>query len=193
MCKYSTTNLFWNITLSHTPPSPPSPPSHSSTASHIPSLPSQPQHTELPQASHEEPLQEPATTTTTDQSALFEAIYDYEGEAEGDLSFKEGDLIQVTAQEGEWWTGVLRGVSGIFPSNYVQPKQRTPSPTGSAASYLSEQANVVVHTTPLIARVTVGKSVSKSTQHVCDVMSLIELWKFQIYDSDLSYSFHCSA
>ncbi len=42
----------------------------------------------------------PPTTELTNQNALinqvYEAIYDYENEAEGDLNFKAGDVIEVS-------------------------------------------------------------------------------------------------
>lgn len=46
------------------------------------------------------------------------ALYDYEAQAHGDLSFNTGDVIEVTqkgATENEWWTGKLRGREGQFP------------------------------------------------------------------------------
>ena len=46
------------------------------------------------------------------------ALYDYEAQAEGDLSFSAGDVIEVTKKgltENEWWTGKLRGREGQFP------------------------------------------------------------------------------
>jgi len=48
------------------------------------------------------------------------ALYDYEAQAEGDLSFVTGDVIEIvqrTANENEWWTGKLHGKSGQFPGN----------------------------------------------------------------------------
>ncbi|KAI9030685.1 hypothetical protein CLU79DRAFT_802338 [Phycomyces nitens] len=50
------------------------------------------------------------------------ALYDYEAQAQGDLSFQKDDLIQVisrTSNANDWWTGHLRGTTGIFPGNYV--------------------------------------------------------------------------
>ncbi|KAJ2657715.1 BAR adaptor protein Hob1 [Coemansia sp. RSA 1200] len=50
------------------------------------------------------------------------AIYDYAGQADGDLVFKEGDRIQLverTESKDNWWTGRLNGVEGIFPGTYV--------------------------------------------------------------------------
>ena len=47
-------------------------------------------------------------------------MYDFHGPEQGDLSFKAGDIIQVTGEEDEmWWHGTLDDCSGIFPSNYV--------------------------------------------------------------------------
>lgn len=46
------------------------------------------------------------------------ALYDYEAQAAGDLSFAAGDVIEVTvrgATENEWWTGTLHGRQGQFP------------------------------------------------------------------------------
>lgn len=46
------------------------------------------------------------------------ALYDYAAQAEGDLSFRAGDIIEVVArtQNGnEWWTGRVQGREGQFP------------------------------------------------------------------------------
>ena len=43
--------------------------------------------------------------------------------AEGDLSFKAGDRIEVikrTPSAEDWWTGRLHGIEGVFPGNYVR-------------------------------------------------------------------------
>ncbi|CAG8476822.1 7767_t:CDS:2 [Paraglomus occultum] len=51
------------------------------------------------------------------------ALYDYEAQAEGDLSFKKNDRIEVierTADANGWWTGKLNGKTGLFPGNYVE-------------------------------------------------------------------------
>ncbi|RUS34606.1 hypothetical protein BC938DRAFT_479518 [Jimgerdemannia flammicorona] len=50
------------------------------------------------------------------------ALYDYEAQAEGDLSFKKDDKIEVvekTQDVNDWWTGKLKGKVGVFPGNYV--------------------------------------------------------------------------
>lgn len=51
------------------------------------------------------------------------ALYDYTATADGDLSFKAGDRIEVverTATADDWWTGILDGYQGVFPGSYVR-------------------------------------------------------------------------
>ncbi|KAI6806254.1 hypothetical protein KC358_g13927, partial [Hortaea werneckii] len=51
------------------------------------------------------------------------AKYAYEAQAEGDLTFAEGDVIEVvtrTDNENEWWVGRIHSREGQFPANYVQ-------------------------------------------------------------------------
>ena len=49
------------------------------------------------------------------------AMYNFKGDEEGDLPFRKGDVISVTAvDECGWWTGKLKGKTGIFPANYVK-------------------------------------------------------------------------
>lgn len=46
------------------------------------------------------------------------ALYDYEAQAEGDLSFVTGDVIEIvsrTQNDNEWWIGKVRGKQGQFP------------------------------------------------------------------------------
>uniref|UniRef100_A0A8C8GAC3 Intersectin 1 (SH3 domain protein) n=1 Tax=Oncorhynchus tshawytscha TaxID=74940 RepID=A0A8C8GAC3_ONCTS len=50
------------------------------------------------------------------------AMYTYESNEQGDLTFQQGDVIVVTKKEGDWWTGLVSGKTGVFPSNYVKPK-----------------------------------------------------------------------
>lgn len=51
------------------------------------------------------------------------ALYDFGGQGEGDLVFKEGDRIRVlkqTESKDDWWQGELKGVKGAFPANYCE-------------------------------------------------------------------------
>jgi hypothetical protein len=52
------------------------------------------------------------------------AMYDYVATKNDELSFLEGDIINVTNQvSGGWWEGQKEstGEIGWFPSNYVGP------------------------------------------------------------------------
>ncbi|KAL8608031.1 hypothetical protein ACOMHN_023847 [Nucella lapillus] len=50
------------------------------------------------------------------------AIYDYEADKEDELSFSENSVIYVIRKNDDgWWEGVMDGVAGLFPSNYVEP------------------------------------------------------------------------
>ncbi|KAI5860192.1 BAR-domain-containing protein [Durotheca rogersii] len=51
------------------------------------------------------------------------ALYDYSAQAEGDISFRAGDVIEIvsrTQNENEWWVGKCHGKQGQFPGNYVK-------------------------------------------------------------------------
>ncbi|KAI8347350.1 hypothetical protein BD560DRAFT_338482 [Blakeslea trispora] len=67
--------------------------------------------------------QPPAAVKNNNQVQKFAvALYDYTAQAEGDLSFKKDDKIEIverTADTNDWWTGRLNGVTGVFPGNYV--------------------------------------------------------------------------
>ncbi|XP_029353307.1 intersectin-2b [Echeneis naucrates] len=51
------------------------------------------------------------------------ALYTYESPEPGDLTFSERDVILVSKREGEWWNGSIGDRTGVFPSNYVKPKE----------------------------------------------------------------------
>jgi len=49
----------------------------------------------------------------------YRALYNFDGEQDGDLTFRKGEIIYVQKKEGSWWEGTCNGKSGAFPSNYV--------------------------------------------------------------------------
>ncbi|KAJ3069126.1 Endophilin-A3 [Podochytrium sp. JEL0797] len=51
------------------------------------------------------------------------AVKDFQSGVDGDLAFRLGDLIEVIAEVDEnWMTGSINGRSGIFPTNFTEPK-----------------------------------------------------------------------
>uniref|UniRef100_A0A8C2X5V6 Intersectin-1 n=1 Tax=Cyclopterus lumpus TaxID=8103 RepID=A0A8C2X5V6_CYCLU len=64
----------------------------------------------------------PSPTKPSDSGEEFVAMYTYESSEQGDLSFQQGDVVMVTRKEGDWWTGMVGGKTGVFPSNYVKPR-----------------------------------------------------------------------
>ncbi|XP_067014880.1 abl interactor 2 isoform X2 [Anabrus simplex] len=50
------------------------------------------------------------------------AIYDYYADKEDELSFQESSVIYVLKKNDDgWWEGVMDGITGLFPGNYVEP------------------------------------------------------------------------
>lgn len=49
------------------------------------------------------------------------AIYDYTAANGEEMSFSKGQLINVLDKsDPDWWKGEFNGVTGLFPTNYVQ-------------------------------------------------------------------------
>ncbi|KAK9324327.1 hypothetical protein V1517DRAFT_58765 [Lipomyces orientalis] len=51
------------------------------------------------------------------------ALYTFEGEQDGDLGFRKGDIITIVKKsdsKDDWWTGRKDGREGIFPANYIE-------------------------------------------------------------------------
>ncbi|XP_030628217.1 mitogen-activated protein kinase kinase kinase 9 [Chanos chanos] len=58
-------------------------------------------------------------------SGYWTAVFDYDANAEDELSLRKGDLVEVLSKDSlvsgdeGWWTGKIEDRVGIFPSNYV--------------------------------------------------------------------------
>ncbi|KAM9726715.1 LOW QUALITY PROTEIN: intersectin-1 [Menidia menidia] len=74
----------------------------------------------------------PSPTKPSDSGEEFVAMYTYESSEQGDLSFQQGDVVVVTRKEGDWWTGMVGGKTGVFPSNYVKPRDSASESMGPA-------------------------------------------------------------
>ena len=50
------------------------------------------------------------------------AQFAFTAERDDELTFNVGDVINILCKDdNDWWTGELRGKSGLFPSNFVSP------------------------------------------------------------------------
>ena len=70
------------------------------------------------------------------------AVHSFEKAESGDLEFNSGDIIIVTASEGDWWTGSVEGgdgSSGIFPSDYVEKEGLTAASVGETRLVASHE------------------------------------------------------
>ncbi|XP_062857887.1 intersectin-2a [Trichomycterus rosablanca] len=111
---------------------------------------------------HAEPLYSTVDELELPDSILLEeyvALYTYESPESGDLTFRAEDVVLVTEKEGEWWKGCIGDRSGLFPSNYVKPKDLDAAKPG-AASRKPEIAQVTatcVASTPEQLSVTPGQ------------------------------------
>jgi amphiphysin len=64
------------------------------------------------------PKPKPSRLSGAPPAETVTALYDYEAQAEGDLSFTTGDVIEIvtrTNNENEWWIGKVKGRQGQFP------------------------------------------------------------------------------
>ena len=75
-------------------------------------------------AAKKKPPPPPPKRLPSGQGFWVTALYEFAGQGQGDLAFREGDRIKVvkkTESTEDWWEGELRGVKGSFPANYCQP------------------------------------------------------------------------
>ncbi|KAI2473285.1 BAR-domain-containing protein [Annulohypoxylon bovei var. microspora] len=69
------------------------------------------------------PKPKPSRLTGTPAVEMVTALYDYSAQAEDDISFRAGDVIEIvsrTKNDNEWWIGKCHGKQGQFPGNYVK-------------------------------------------------------------------------
>ncbi|XP_055369337.1 SH3 domain-containing protein 19-like isoform X2 [Betta splendens] len=61
-----------------------------------------------------------------------EALFDYEGEEDDELTFSQGDVIALLEHiSEEWGRGEIHGQIGIFPLNFTKVVERLPQPVSS--------------------------------------------------------------
>lgn len=82
-----------------------------------------------PSQVHSAPRQQtvPSGTTAATVSRV-RALFDFQATDPDELQFRKGDIIAVLESVyKDWWKGLLRGKTGIFPLNYVE-KLADPTP-----------------------------------------------------------------
>ncbi|XP_033032306.1 intersectin-2 isoform X1 [Trachypithecus francoisi] len=79
------------------------------------------------------------------------ALYPYSSVEPGDLTFTEGEEILVTQKDGEWWTGSIGDRSGIFPSNYVKPKDQESFGSASKSGASNKKPEIAQVTSAYVA------------------------------------------
>merc|ERR1719336_3698701 len=81
-----------------------------------------PAATPTPVTSCRPPSRPPSRVTSPVQKVpLCKALYDFEAEADGELTFREGDSIRLKKKLDEnWLEGEVGGKVGMFPSAYVE-------------------------------------------------------------------------
>ncbi len=66
-------------------------------------------------------LPQPSRTSTSTRGKSATAIYDYEAAEDNEINFVTGDTItEIDFVSDDWWSGTVRGRTGLFPGNYVQ-------------------------------------------------------------------------
>lgn len=74
-------------------------------------------------AGKKKPPPPPPKRIPSAQGTWVTALYEFAGQGDGDLVFREGDRIKVTKMTestDDWWEGELNGVQGSFPANYCR-------------------------------------------------------------------------
>ncbi|KAG8907349.1 ESCRT-0 subunit protein hse1 [Tulasnella sp. 403] len=115
------------------PPSTASKPAYSAQAAYSPPV-AQPATPTVPSTAKTSAPAGPSRSGTMDQSeqpltTRVRALHNFEPTEIGELAFEKGDIIKVIDRGyKDWWKGQLKGKSGIFPVNYVEP---IPEPTAA--------------------------------------------------------------
>jgi signal transducing adaptor molecule len=80
------------------------------------------------QAQATAPTQSVSSGTTAATVSRVRALFDFQATDADELTFRKGDIIAVLESVyKDWWKGLLRGQTGIFPLNYVE-KLTDPTP-----------------------------------------------------------------
>nr|DBA34490.1 TPA: hypothetical protein GDO54_002044 [Pyxicephalus adspersus] len=85
------------------------------------------------------------------QGEEYIAMYTYESNEQGDLTFQQGDMIVVIKKDGDWWTGTVGDKTGVFPSNYVRLKDSEGVGTAGKTGSLGKKPEIAQVIAPYTA------------------------------------------
>ncbi|OAX33325.1 hypothetical protein K503DRAFT_663610, partial [Rhizopogon vinicolor AM-OR11-026] len=104
------------------------------------------------------------------------ALHTFEPTEPGELAFEKGDVIKVVDRGyKDWWRGQLKGRTGIFPVNYVEP---LPEPTTAEIAREAEQEAAVFAQAANVDRLlTMLRNLDVSRENLADNEEIQELYR----------------
>jgi len=119
----------------------------------------------------------PVQPTTAPALEQVVALYSYSAQNKDELTFHKNSIINVLGKDdADWWKGEVNGVTGMFPSNYVQPLSEANPAGGDAWGQWSYSSNDSSDS------MTPGTPSDKKRQHYVDELIDTE----EAYLSDMS-------
>ncbi|KAI0028889.1 hypothetical protein K488DRAFT_57578 [Vararia minispora EC-137] len=137
----------------------------------------QPATTAAPVAVVPEP--DPASSTpapTSGPVTRVRALHTFEPSEAGELAFERGDIIKVVDRGyKDWWRGQLKGRTGIFPVNYVEP---LPEPTAAElAAEAQQEANVFAQAANVDRLLAMLRQMDPAKDNLADNEEIQELYR----------------
>ncbi|KAH9839976.1 uncharacterized protein C8Q71DRAFT_703083 [Rhodofomes roseus] len=104
------------------------------------------------------------------------ALHTFEPTEAGELAFEKGDIIKVVDRGyKDWWRGQLKGRTGIFPVNYVEP---LPEPTAVELAREAEQeATVFAQAANVDRLLTLLRGMDPAKDNLADNEEIQELYR----------------
>jgi signal transducing adaptor molecule len=104
------------------------------------------------------------------------ALHTFEPTEPGELAFEKGEIIKVVDRGyKDWWRGQLKGRTGIFPVNYVEPM---PEPTAAELANEAEKEAVVFAQAANVDRLlTMLRSLDPAKDNLADNEEIQELYR----------------
>ncbi|KAA1468971.1 hypothetical protein DENSPDRAFT_863919 [Dentipellis sp. KUC8613] len=104
------------------------------------------------------------------------ALHTFEPTEPGELAFEKGDIIKVVDRGyKDWWRGQLKGRTGIFPVNYVEP---LPEPTAAELAAEAQQESAVFSQAANVDRLlTMLRTLDPAKDNLADNEEIQELYR----------------